>query len=140
VDRLARDGMDKAKGVGVQSLALERDFELRLAPRTVNRLTDYRMSDFSQVNADLVGAPCLKAASEPRGDFAESLDNFVVRNSPDAVAWCSGDPSAAVATVGDERQIDRSPGPVHMAFDDCIVFPLNGVHAKKRLKRTQSTR
>jgi len=87
----------------VERLALERNLEWSAGPRPINGLTDDRMANFGQVNADLVRAPRFEAASELGGRAAEYLDDFIMSDSADALPCSAGYPSAAVPSVSHER-------------------------------------
>jgi len=94
--------MDKAKRASVQCLALKRYLEWRAGPRPINRVTDDRMANLSQVNANLVGAPRFEPASEERRRAAEFLDDFIMSDGAHALPRRAGDPSAAVPAINHE--------------------------------------
>jgi hypothetical protein len=129
--------MGESESMGVQCVARERDFEWRIVPGSIDGLADDRMSDFGQVDADLVGTAGLQSACEAGRRVAKFLDDLIVRDGGSAVHGSASYPSPAIASIGDQRQIDSAPRGVKMPLDNREIDPLDGMSAEQCLEWTQ---
>lgn len=114
---LAGHRVHESKCLGVKCLAGERGGEAARCFASVDGITHDRMADLGEMDPDLVGAPGFEAAGEQAAPEAEVFDHLVVRDCRNAVLRAVCDAAAAVAAVGHERPVNRSPGRLDDAVD-----------------------
>jgi hypothetical protein len=97
------------------------------------------MSNFGQVNTDLVGSARLEPAREQGRSAAEFFDDFIVSNCAGTLPGVATNSSAAVPAVRDQRQVNRPACGFNHSFYEREIDALHGVSPKQSLEWAKRT-
>jgi hypothetical protein len=132
----SRNGMGDFQDMGMEGLPVEAYRKGSPALRAVDWLTEDRMTDFREVDPDLMSPARLQPASDLRGHFTPSLDGFVVGDGCRTTRLSACYSAPAVAPVGYDRHINRTLSRLDHSFDHRDVASTHGVCSERGLQRT----